>query len=390
MEYIRVGVIGVGNIGMMHANNIYQGKISGMKLVAVCDIRECQLELCREKFQSVDTYTDYKELLCSEGIDAVVIAVPHPLHAEIAGDALRADLHVVLEKPIDITVTKAMELCDIAGQSQKKFAIMFNQRTNPLFQKAREIVKGGLLGELKRSVWIITNWYRTQYYYDSGSWRATWSGEGGGVLLNQAPHNLDLWQWICGMPQSIHAHCNVARYHNIEVEDDVTIYAKYPNGASGVFITSTGEYPGTNRFEISGDKGKIVMENSTLKWWRLKENERDVCYDAQTSSPRIEHDYEEIVFDGREPAHVGILQNFTNAILHGEELLSPGTDGIYELTISNAAYLSDWIGNKVVEIPFDTKQFDKFLEEKRRHSVCEKEYATSNSEDGNARWQVRW
>ena len=218
----------------------------------------------------VACYASEDALLAAGGVQAAIVAVPHPLHSKIASLALAAGLHVLVEKPLDVRLSVAQALCAQAKASGKVFALMLNQRTNPLFAKARAIVQGGQLGQLKRSVWIITNWYRTQHYYDSGAWRATWAGEGGGVLLNQAPHNLDLWQWICGMPESVTGYCDVARYHHIEVEDDATIFAKYPNGATGVFITSTGEMPGTNRLEIAGTKGKLVLENGVLKWWRLK------------------------------------------------------------------------------------------------------------------------
>lgn len=208
--------------------------------------------------------------------------------------ALAAGLHVLVEKPLDVRLSVAQALCAQAKASGKVFALMLNQRTNPLFAKARAIVQGGQLGQLKRSVWIITNWYRTQHYYDSGAWRATWAGEGGGVLLNQAPHNLDLWQWICGMPESVTGYCDVARYHHIEVEDDATIFAKYPNGATGVFITSTGEMPGTNRLEIAGTKGKLVLENGVLKWWRLKTPEDAIRFASSDNFVTPDCDYQEL------------------------------------------------------------------------------------------------
>lgn len=185
---------------------------------------------------------------------------------------------------------------------------MLNQRTNPLFQKARDIVQGGQLGELKRTVWIITNWYRTQYYYDSGTWRATWAGEGGGVLLNQAPHNLDLWQWICGMPKMVAASCDIACYHRIEVEDDATIFTRYENGAAGVFITSTGETPGTNRLEIAGTLGKLVLEGGKLKWWKLNQLEDVVRYSSDEDFLHVPFDYTELLPEGKESAHAGICK----------------------------------------------------------------------------------
>ena len=267
---------------------------------------------------------------------------------------------------------------------------MFNQRTNPLFREARDIVKSGKLGNLKRSVWIVTNWYRTQSYYDSGEWRATWSGEGGGVLLNQAPHNLDIWQWICGMPKKLYAKCDVAKFHNIEVEDDATILAEYEGGATGTFITTTGEYPGTNRLEISGELGKLVLENNILKWWRLKDNEAEVRFASKEGSPHIETEYLEIRPTEKETAHKGILQNFTNSVLSGEELIAPGTDGIKELTISNAAYLSAWKG-EAVTIPFVSAEFDYLLAERAETSSYHQNKGKALSGEGySSRWSVRW
>ena len=391
MKVVNAAVIGIGNMGSAHAACIAENKINGMTLAAVCDISEEKLAIFSKKYPKVKCYRHYEELFEDNICDSVIIAVPHPLHAEIAVIALEKGLHVMLEKPADISVSKVEWLNRAALKSGKVFSIMFNQRTNPLFTKARDIVKSGQLGELKRTVWIITNWFRTQSYYDSGSWRATWSGEGGSVLLNQAPHNLDLWQWICGMPESVTAFCDVAKYHHIEVEDDVTIFTRYANGATGVFMTSTGEYPGTNRLEISGDLGKIVLENGFLKWYRLKQSASEVIAESSQSFAQIDYDYEEISQDEPEASHRGILQNFANAILDGEELIAPGTDGIYELTLSNAAYLSQWQGNSTVALPFDNALFDRLLAQKKMSSHChEAELDGKENMSYLPRWQVRW
>ncbi len=389
-DMVRVGVIGIGNIGTMHARNVYGDKVEGMKLVAVCDISEARRAFCKEEFQGVTIFEDWKELLGSGLVDAVIIAVPHRLHGMIAIEALKADLHVLVEKPLDVTVTVAQELIEVSKKSKGVFAIMLNQRTHPLFCKAREIVQSGALGELKRSVWINTNWYRTQHYYESGSWRATWKGEGGGVLLNQAPHNLDLWQWICGMPVSVRGFCEVAKWHNIEVEDDATLLVKFENGANGVFVISTGEFPGTNRLEIAGDRGKLVLENSVLKWWKLDKPEREFCFTTQGSMPKVTREYEEISFNEKEKGHLGIVQNFANAILHGEELISPGADGIRELNLSNAAYLSEWTGNQEIVFPLDNELFDQLLAQRSEDSHVRDEVAHEDSVNHQARWQVRW
>lgn len=348
------------------------------------------LKRVKESCPNISAFESYNDLLKESEIDAVIIAVPHPLHAEIAVCALESGKHVLVEKPVDITVSAAERLNKAAKQSGKIFSIMFNQRTNGLFKEARRIVKSGEIGELKRSVWIITNWYRTQSYYNSGSWRATWKGEGGGVLLNQAPHNLDLWQWICGMPSSVTAFCNVAKYHDIEVEDEATIYAEYENGATGVFITSTGDCPGTNRFEITGTRGKLVLENGLLKLWKLKEDERVICKESREGFVNPETVYTEFTSE-KETAHAGILQNFANAVIYGEELLAPGYDGINELTVSNAAYLSEWKGNKKISLPFDTAEYDRLLAEKRSNSCAVNKAVKINSDKScGERWQVKW
>ena len=390
-DTIRLAVIGVGNMGSAHAQCVGSGQVEGLALSALCDIQESRLGWCAERFPEVPRFADWRALIASGAADAVLIATPHPLHAEIAAASLRAGLHVLSEKPADISVIRAREAVKAAEETGKTYAIMLNQRTNPLFRKARELVQTGVLGELKRSVWIITNWYRTQAYYDSSAWRATWAGEGGGVLLNQAPHNLDLWQWICGMPVSIRAQCDVARYHRIAVEDDAILFARYANGATGLFITSTGEYPGTNRLEISGTRGKLVLENGKMKLWWLAQDEDEVRFASKESFAHIPVGEEEILPEGEETAHRGILQNFADHILRGEPLLSPGADGLRELAISNAAYLSAWKDGAEVGIPFDEAEFDRLLREK---GEAEGKAVGHDSHDVKGeyseRWQVRW
>ena len=392
MSKIHVGIVGIGNIGTAHANTLFDGEVEGAVLSAVCDILPDRQQYCKDNFVGVEVFDDYSKMFASGLIDAVIVATPHKLHCDIAMDALRAGLNVLVEKPIDITVSKAKAINELAKTVDKKFAVMFNQRTNDVFTKAREIVKSGALGELKRTVWIITNWYRSQHYYDSAGWRATWSGEGGGVLLNQAPHNLDLWQWICGMPEEVTANCEVGKYHNIEVEDDVILTTRYSNGATGMFITSTGEFPGTNRLEISGTLGKIVIEDGVLKWWKLPENERDICFNAKDLFPIIKCEYEEFASQSaNNDAHKQIIQNYVNAICCGEELLSPGTDGIYELTLSNAAYLSSWKGGIPIKLPFDNNEFDALLEERIKNSKTNDIVATKHASGKySKRWQVNW
>lgn len=279
--------------------------------------------------------------------------------------------------------TKAVkQMNEAAAKSDRKFGIMYNQRTNPLYQKLRDLIQSGELGEIRRTNWIITNWYRSQSYYNSGGWRATWAGEGGGVLLNQDPHQLDLWQWTTGMmPKRIRAFCHFGKYRNIEVEDDVTAYVEYENGATGLFITTTGEAPGTNRFEITGDHGKIVVEDGKLTFWRLRtpEPQFNAEFTGGFGSPEC-WKCEIPVEEGGGEQHKGILRNFTNAILHDEKLLAPGEEGIHGLTLSNGMYLSAWTDDWV-ELPIDEDLFYEKLMEKVENSNFNKETTAAQTFD---------
>ena len=393
---IRLGVIGIGNMGSGHLKYVADGLCPSVEITAICDIQAERLEIGRKLQPEAVSFTDALQMMDGGLVEAVLIAVPHYRHPVYAKEAFSRGLHVLTEKPAGVAVSAVREMNEAAKRSGKKFAIMFNQRTNPLFIRAHDIVRNGLLGEPKRLVWIITNWYRTQAYYNSGSWRATWSGEGGGVLLNQAPHNLDIWQWIFGVPDRVHAAVDFGKYHHISVDDDATIIGEYDSGASAVFITTTGECPGTNRLEISGDRGKLVLENGTLKWWKLSEPEREVCFTAKEGFYQAEPAYEE--YTAEEPdGHPILLQDFAEAILLDREPQVPGYEGIKSLSISNAAYLSAWTGRSVVP-GTEEALFDELLEEHRkaekrvsgeiRHASQNK--ASENLEDLKKRWQVRW
>jgi oxidoreductase domain protein len=252
-------------------------------------------------------------------------------------------------------------------------------------------VRGGRLGVPKRLVWIITNWYRTQAYYDSGDWRATWSGEGGGVLLNQAPHNLDIWQWIFGMPARVRAFCTTGKYHHIEVEDDATIYAEYDSGATAAFITSTGECPGTNRLEISGDRGKLLIEDGRLRFWELAEPERAFCFSSREGFVMPEAREWTMQPDAPETAHTGILRNFADAVLHGAPLLAPGEEGIHQVALTNAAYLSSWTDDWV-SLPLDAAAYEKQLRARIARSAKKASDTAGEAPSGqyNPRWNIRW
>ncbi len=386
---IKFGIIGVGNMGKGHARNILDGKCPSVELCAVADIDPAKLDWAKENLgDGIARFDNAIDMLDSGLIDSCIVAVPHYDHPKYVVECFKRGIHVISEKPAGV-YTRAVREAYEADRNGTVFAMMFNQRTNPLYIKAHDIIKSGQLGNLKRMVWIITNWYRTQAYYDSGTWRGTWNGEGGGVLLNQAPHNLDLWQWICGMPKSIYANCTVGKFHNVGIEDDVTIQGEYENGMSATFITTTGETPGTNRLEISGELGKIVIEDGKLKWWKLDKNERDICFTEKdgfySSKPSYEEYSEPVPQD-----HPIVLENFARAILYGEPLIAPGEEGIKSLTLSNAAYLSTW-ENKKIELPLDEALFEEHLAKLRNAETPKTEAIDSGVDaDISERWKVHW
>ncbi len=367
MEKVKLGVIGLGNMGSGHTQNILAGKTPEITLAAVADRREARRAWAQDNLPGVPLFTEGSQLIRSGLCDAVLIATPHYQHPTLAQDAFSQGLHVMCEKPAGVYTKAVREMNAAADQSGKVFAMMFNQRTNCLYRKMRQMVQEGQLGQLKRVNWIITDWYRTQIYYDSGDWRATWSGEGGGVLLNQCPHQLDLLQWICGLPQRVQAFCHEGKWHDIEVEDDVTAYLEFPGGATGVFVTTTGDAPGTNRFEVTGTLGKLVCEDGALRFWRLAQDERDFCRTSQEGFQKPDCQEVPIETDGENPQHVGVLNAFAANILRGEPLVADGREGIGGLTLSNAMHLSSWL-QKPVDIPFDEELFLQELDRRRAGS----------------------
>lgn len=368
MEKVKIGIIGIGNMGTSHAKTITEGKVPELELVAVADRQEGRRQWCKEHLpETIQIFEEGSDLIASGVCDAVLVAVPHYQHPELSMEALQHNLHVLCEKPAGVYTKQVREMNEAAAKSDRVFAMMFNQRTNCVYRKMHEMVVGGELGEIRRVNWIITDWYRTQSYYDSGSWRATWDGEGGGVLLNQCPHNLDLIQWICGMPVKVQAFCHEGKWHDIEVEDDVTAYLEYPNGATGVFITTTGDAPGTNRFEITGDLGKLVCENDKLTFYKLKQGITEHCATCKAGFDKPECETIEVETDGLNEQHAGVMKAFAGKILHGTPLVAGGEEGINGLMLSNAMHLSSWLGHAVT-LPINEDEFLRQLNERRAHS----------------------
>ena len=373
MDKVRLGIIGYGNMGTTHSRNIMDGQVKNMVLTAICDISEERRESAKKLYPDVEVFENAEEMYKSGLCDAVLIAVPHYSHSKLAIKAFEYNLNVLTEKPAGVYTKQVKEMDAAALKSDKVYGIMYNQRTNPVYQKIREMVQKGELGHIKRITWIITDWYRPQAYHDSSTWRSTWKDEGGGALINQNPHQLDLWQWMFGMPDRIFAKVSFGKYYDIEVEDDVMAFFEYDNGTTGEYITSTGEAPGTNRLEIACDMGKLVVENNRLVFHRnvISEREHNRVNTIPFAAPECWKCEIPVDFSGGKQ-HVGILQNFTNAILNGEELLAKGEEGINGLTISNSIHLSGWTGETVFVKDFPDDRFYDVLQEKIKNSTVVK------------------
>jgi predicted dehydrogenase len=374
METVKLGIVGLGTMGAIHAQSVLEGSIPRCELTAVCDPKA---ELLNQ-FPSVKGYVSLDDFLPSSEMDALLIATPHYWHTAIGIKALEAGYHVLVEKPISVHKLDAERLIAAHGSSNQIFAAMFNQRTDPFFLKLRQLVQSGDLGAIRRVNWTITNWFRTEAYYRSSDWRATWAGEGGGVLLNQCPHNLDLLQWIFGMPTKVRAFCQFGRYHDIEVEDDVTAYLEYADGMTVVFSTSTGEAPGTNRLEVAAERGKVVIENDLFFFTR---NEVPMSEFSRTDPGRFSAPQTwdiEIPIKGHGPQHIGVLENFVSAILDGAPLIAPARDGLNSLELANAFLLST-LENRTIQLPIDGALFNQHLQ---------KLIAASNRQKPGVSWAV--
>lgn len=362
MEKLRLGIIGIGNMGSSHALNIKEGKCPEIEITAIADINAERLEWAKEQGygENVSFFTDDFEMLDSGLIDACLIAVPHYDHTTLAIECMKRSIHVMLEKPAGVYAKQVVEMNEEAEKHPEVvFGMMFNQRTNCVYRKLKELVSSGKYGEIRRTNWIITTWYRPQNYYNSGGWRATWAGEGGGVLLNQCPHQLDLWQWICGMPVKVMAKIKYGQWHDIEVDDDVTAFVEYENGATGVFVTTTGDGNGSNRLEIQMDKCQIIVEGNDIKMveYDISEPEHSKT-NTDPFGPVPKHEVE-VTHEGKAPHHPAVLNAWADHILHGGKMIAEGYEGINGLTLSNAMHLSSWLG-KEITLPLDE---DLFYEE---------------------------
>ena len=379
MDKVRIGIIGMGNMGQFHAKDILEGKVARGELTAVGSTSPKKLAEFEEK--GIKVYGSGEEMIDSGNIDALLIATPHYQHTSLGIAALDAGLHIMVEKPISAHKADAERLIAKAEvHADQVFAGMFQLRVEPRYQKIREIVQNGELGELMRVLWIMTDWFRSEIYFQSGGWRATWKGEGGGVLLNQCLHQLDALQWITGMPNRVSSHVGIGKWHDIEVEDDVTCYMDFPNGATGAFITSSGETPGSNRFEIAGTKGRLILENEKLTLTRNAVPSDEWCKTSKIGFQQPDTTVEEIPIPGSESPHAKLMTNFVNAIIDNEPLIAPGVEGIGSVELANVMVYSGIIG-KAIELPMNGAEWETKLNELIVNSNHEKKTVEVSNED---------
>jgi predicted dehydrogenase len=377
MTKVRLGLIGLGNIGQHHASYLTNGKVSRAELVAISDAVPGKLE----KFKGLKGFTDGEALIRSGLIDAVIIATPHYQHTSLGIAALQQGLHVMVEKPISAHKADGERLI-AAHQANPKlvFAGMFQLRAEPRYQKMRALIQSGELGSIVRISWIMTDWFRTEAFYASGGWRATWRGEGGGVLLNQCLHNLDVLQWLLGMPARVRGFCQLGRFHDIEVEDNVSAYLEFGGGGTGTFVSSTGEAPGTNRFEIAGTRGRLVLENEKLRFTRNENDMLEFSRSAQLGFAKPEVWHVEIPFANAANSHAILMQNFVDAILEGKPLIAPGAEGIHSVELANVILYSSLLG-QTIDLPMDSQAYERKLQELIATSKHQKRTVEVSNED---------
>ena len=374
MTKIKIAVIGLGVMGSQHARDI--NTLENTELAGICDTNQATVDKYANLYD-VPGFNNHIDLLDQANLDAIIIATPHNSHPVIAMDAFKRSIHVLIEKPIAVHVQAAQEMIAAYEQALRHnpkllFAAMFQQRTYGFWQKIKSLIDDGELGHLMRTTWIITDWFRTQSYYDNGGWRATWKGEGGGVLLNQCPHNIDLYQWFVGMPKRITGFAAIGKYHTIEVEDEVTAYLEYENGIIGHLITSTAESPGTNRLEIVGEKGKLVFENGDLTFYRNRVSSFDFIKTSTSGFAHVENWKIEIPYKHHgQPGHKIVIENFANALLNGEALIATAVEGINSLMLGNAIMLSFFL-KQPVDLPIDAEAYAAKLQTLIANSRFEK------------------
>ena len=378
MEKVRIGIVGMGNMGKYHADYLIKGKVAHAELSAVCSTSPEKLSAYKD---AVAIFGNGEEMIRSGSIDAVLVATPHYQHTSLGICAIENGIHLMVEKPISAHKADAERLIEVSTQHPDiVFGGMFQLRTEPRYMKLKKLITDGDLGDIVRINWIITDWFRTEAYYASGGWRATWKGEGGGVLLNQCLHQLDALQWLVGMPSKVRSFAQCGRFHNIEVEDNVTAYLEYPNGATGVFVSSTGEAPGSNRFEIAGTRGRVVLENDQIKFTRNESCMLEHSKNSPIGFSKPEVWEVDIPFGNAELSHAILMRNFVEAIRNKTPLIAPGAEGIHSVELANVLLYSSLV-DQTINLPMDGAAFEAKLQQLIDESTHEKKVVEISDED---------
>jgi len=359
MEPLKLGLVGLGGMGRSHLEK--EVALDDVRFVGVADVVAAAVDEASARYD-IPGYYGYQQLIDSGKCEAVLIATPHPFHAPIALYAIERGLHVLSEKPIAVTVSEADRMIAAAAKAGVKLGVMFQTRTEAYIRRAHKILSDGIIGRVYRSVMIASHWYRSQAYYDSGAWRGTWKGEGGGVLMNQSPHSLDLFIWLGGKPKRVQARVDT-RLHKISVEDTVEAMIDYGNGHTGLLYTTTAEWPGENRFEFTGERGKLVLQDRTLRLYRMRKSIAEETA-AQSMWGKPEGEWETVEVEPEPSGHARVVQQFARAIRLGEPLIATGEDGLNSLELANALLLSGY-RQKTVSLPVNREEYDAFLAEKR-------------------------
>lgn len=376
---LRFGIIGTGGMGQGYCRIL--GSIPHARLAAVCDVNRTAAEEVGRTF-GVPSFGDHRELIKSQTCDVVAIVTPHPLHCQPALDCMNAGLHVISEKPLAERVSAADRMVATAKKNGVVFAVMFQSRLEPAISKALDLVRSGQLGEIYRATLMVLE-YRNQCYYNSGIWRATWKGEGGGVMMNQAPHMMDLFVQLCGLPSAVFGRTST-RMHDIEVEDQAEAMLKFPNGGVGYLYCSTCEAGPGQLIELFGEKGKLVLRDNELSFYHFYPGIRahiQTCEDmwgkpnvfqVPLNIPQVHAAYEDCetalqVVPESQPGHAKVLINVVRHILFAEKLVTPGASGVGSLELANAVTLSSY-EERWVKLPISRPKYDALLNRLQRES----------------------
>lgn len=357
MARLKVGIIGIGNQGGAYTEYFTEHPEWELEVVAVADINPDRLAWAEERFPQIARFDDAIAMLDSGLLEGCLINVPHYDHPQYAIECMKRGIHVLVDKPAGVYTKQVREMnAEADKHPDVVFGMMFNQRTTGVYRKLHEMLHSGEYGALRRVNWLITSWYRPQVYYDSGAWRATWAGEGGAVLMNQCPHQLDLLQWLCGMPVKVHSYVHYGKWHDIETEDDVSAYFEFANGATGVFITSTGDACGSNRLEIQTDRARFLVENNllTVTTFDVPEPEFNKNATEMFSAPGLST--EEFTGELPEMPHAVVAKAWVETIRGNGQLIADGREGLQGVMLANAMQLSAFLGQEVT-LPLDDELY---------------------------------